>query len=127
MTGSVESAAESIEPALEALAIRNDNRLSALRYIVWAVPSIGFLGTVRGIGQALAEADVAVKGNIGPMTDSLAIAFNSTFVALILSVLLTLVLSVIENIQDSRLVRIRSYVEEILIGRIEANEKIDTR
>ncbi len=35
-----------------------------IRYISWAIPSIGFIGTVRGIGEALAQADKAVQGDI---------------------------------------------------------------
>ena len=31
---------------------RLDSELSMVRYIAWAIPSIGFLGTVRGIGEA---------------------------------------------------------------------------
>ena len=35
---------------------RLDSELSMVRYIAWAIPSIGFIGTVRGIGEALGEA-----------------------------------------------------------------------
>ena len=34
---------------------RLDSELSIIRYITWAIPSIGFLGTVRGIGDALGQ------------------------------------------------------------------------
>ena len=39
---------------------RLDSELSMLRYIAWAIPAIGFIGTVRGIGDALGEAHKAV-------------------------------------------------------------------
>ena len=35
----------------EAESDRLDSEMSMIRYIAWAIPSIGFLGTVRGIGQ----------------------------------------------------------------------------
>jgi biopolymer transport protein ExbB/TolQ len=59
-----------------------DSELSMVRYISWAIPSIGFIGTVRGIGDALGQAYKAVEGDISGVTVSLGVAFNSTFVAL---------------------------------------------
>ena len=66
-----------------------ESKLQLVNYVLWAIPSVGFLGTVRGIGQALAEADQALSGNIAVVALNLGIAFNSTFVALILSLILT--------------------------------------
>ena len=92
ITGSVQNASESISPALEAMAVKNEAELAVIKYIVWAIPSIGFLGTVRGIGRAMSQAQNAVAGDIGPMTESLGTAFNSTFVALLASVVIMLLL-----------------------------------
>ena len=52
--------------------------LTFIKYISWAIPSIGFIGTVRGIGDALSRAAEAIDGNITGMTTSLGVAFNST-------------------------------------------------
>ncbi|MEH6909492.1 MAG: MotA/TolQ/ExbB proton channel family protein [Oceanicoccus sp.] len=122
ITNSVQSAAETIQPALDVLSIKNASELSVIKYITWAIPSIGFLGTVRGIGQAMAQAEVAIAGDIGPMTSSLGVAFNSTFVALLISILLMLLLSFIERMQDDNLVKIHSYCERYLIKRITLNK-----
>jgi len=118
LTRNIESAASAIEPALEIMSVKNENNLSVIRYISWAIPSIGFLGTVRGIGQAMSQAKDAVGGDIGPMTSSLGVAFNSTFVALIISVILMMVLTYLQNEQDSQLVKIKDYTERYLISRI---------
>lgn len=118
LTRNIESAASAIEPALEIMSVKNENNLSVIRYISWAIPSIGFLGTVRGIGQAMSQAKDAVGGDIGPMTSSLGVAFNSTFVALIISVILMMVLMYLQNEQDSQLVKIKDYTERYLISRI---------
>lgn len=67
---------------------RLDTELAMIRYIAWAIPSIGFIGTVRGIGSALANAHEAVQGNIAGVTASLGVAFNSTFIALLISIFL---------------------------------------
>ena len=118
LTGDVQSSASAIEPALDALAVKNDGRLTLLRYIAWAVPSFGFIGTVRGIGQAMSQAELAVDGNIGPMTSSLGVAFNSTFVALLISVFIMFAISLLQRSQDEQLVEIQQYVETYIIKRI---------
>ena len=118
ITGSIQNASEAIEPGLESMAIRYEADLSVLKYITWAIPSIGFLGTVRGIGQAMAQAETAVAGDIGPMTSSLGVAFNSTFVALMISIVLVMLLSFLQRTQDDQLVRVQDYCERYLIRRI---------
>ena len=87
-TNNIQNTSESIDSSLEALASKQDAENSMIRYLIWAIPSIGFIGTVRGIGEALAKADQAVQGDITGMTNSLGVAFNSTFVALIISIIL---------------------------------------
>ena len=82
--------------------------LTFIKYISWAIPSIGFIGTVRGIGEALSKAAEAIDGNITGMTSSLGVAFNSTFVALVLSILLMLFITRIEYKQDTLIVLLRS-------------------
>ena len=118
ITGSVQNASESISPALEAMAVKNEAELAVIKYIVWAIPSIGFLGTVRGIGMAMSQAQNAVAGDIGPMTESLGTAFNSTFVALLASVVIMLLLSFLQKTQDEQLVKVQEYCEKYLIERI---------
>lgn len=85
---------------------------SVIRYISWAIPSIGFLGTVRGIGEALGQADEAINGNIASMTQSLGVAFNSTFVALLLSIILMFVISRMDKLNDSLTLTVRSAAED---------------
>ena len=100
------------------MAVKNEAELAVIKYIVWAIPSIGFLGTVRGIGMAMSQAQNAVAGDIGPMTESLGTAFNSTFVALLASVIIMLLLSFLQKNQDEQLVKVQEYCEKYLIERI---------
>ena len=118
ITGSIQNASEAITPALESMAIKNEAELSVIKYITWAIPSIGFLGTVRGIGQAMSQAESAVAGNIGPMTSSLGVSFNSTFVALMISVVLMMLVSYLQRTNDDQLVKVQEYCEKYLIRRI---------
>jgi len=118
ITGSVQNASDATQSAIEALAAKNESDLALIKYLVWAVPSIGFVGTVRGIGLAMSEAESAVAGNIGPMTASLGIAFNSTFVALFISLALMAMLVAIQKAQDTNVERVHRYCEKKLIDRI---------
>ena len=87
VTNNVQFAAEAIDGVCDTENDRLDSELSMVRYITWAIPSIGFIGTVRGIGAALGQAHEAMQGNIAGVTSSLGVAFNSTFVALLISML----------------------------------------
>lgn len=118
ITTDVQNTSDAIQSSVESLAMRLEADNTMLRYLIWAIPSIGFIGTVRGIGQALSQADQALAGDISDMTASLGIAFNSTFVALVLSILLMLLLHSLQRAQDRRLVDIQSYCEEFLLKRI---------
>ena len=118
ITQDVQNTSDAIQTSVEALSMRLEADNTMLRYMIWAIPSIGFIGTVRGIGQALSQADKALAGDISEMTASLGIAFNSTFVALVLSIFLMLLLHSLQKAQDQRLVDIQSYCEEFLLKRI---------
>jgi biopolymer transport protein ExbB/TolQ len=94
---------------------RLDSELSMIRYIAWAIPSIGFIGTVRGIGEALAQAHKAVEGDIAGVTQSLGVAFNSTFIALLISIVLMFLLHQLQ-LQQERLVHdTETYLDHRLI------------
>ena len=54
-THNVQNVSDSISNSLEMLSIKQDSENSIIRYLIWAIPSVGFIGTVRGIGGALAN------------------------------------------------------------------------
>jgi biopolymer transport protein ExbB/TolQ len=82
---------------------RLDSELSMVRYVAWAIPAFGFIGTVRGIGEALLQAHRAVEGDVSGVVAGLGTAFNSTLVALALSILVMLMLHQIQ-LQQERIV-----------------------
>src|SRR5690606_21284285 len=52
-TGSIQAVSDTIKEQCDVESDRLDSELSMVRYIAWAIPSIGFIGTVRGkIGRA---------------------------------------------------------------------------
>ncbi len=99
---------------------RLDSELAMIRYIAWAIPSIGFIGTVRGIGDALQQAHRAVQGDISGVTASLGTAFNSTFIALLLSLGIMFVLHQLQLRQERLVLDTEGYVDEHLLQHLQA-------
>lgn len=124
ITHSVQNTSEAILTGVEAVAHRMESENAMVRYLIWAIPSIGFIGTVRGIGEALDHADEALAGDIVNMAASLGVAFNSTFVALIISIFLMFFLYQLQRLQDGLVTDIQAYCERFLLNRIgKANAK----
>jgi biopolymer transport protein ExbB/TolQ len=101
---------------------RLESELSMIRYIAWAIPSIGFIGTVRGIGAALGEAHRAVEGDISGVTENLGIAFNSTLVALLISIVLMFVVHQLQLMQERFVQETQAYVDHRLIRHMQARD-----
>ena len=114
-TRSIQDASTTAREVCAAESDRLDSELAMIRYIAWAIPSIGFIGTVRGIGDALTQAHRAVQGDISGVTEALGVAFNSTFVALLLSLALMFVLHQLQLKQERQVLDTESYVDEHLL------------
>lgn len=94
---------------------RLESELSMVRYIAWAIPSVGFIGTVRGIGDALGKAHQAIEGNISGVTESLGVAFNSTLIALVISIVLVFFMHQLQLLQERFVLDAQAYCEANLI------------
>ncbi len=116
---SISDASSTVQSLCDAEGERLDSELSLIRYIVWAIPSIGFIGTVRGIGQALALAYQAVEGDITGVTQSLGVAFNSTFIALLISIVLMFLLHQLQLHQERLVLETESYLYQHLIQHLQ--------
>ncbi len=115
-TSSIQDVSQSIKDLTDSAADQLDSDLSLVRYIAWAIPSVGFVGTVRGIGEALMKADQAIKGDISGVTASLGLAFNSTLIALFLSIILMYIIHLLQSQQDQLIYDIENYCREKLIS-----------
>jgi biopolymer transport protein ExbB/TolQ len=120
-TRSIQDVSSSTHTIFESEADRLESELSMIRYISWAIPSIGFIGTVRGIGEALAQADKAVQGDIAGVTQSLGVAFNSTFIALLLSIFLMFLVYQLQLLQERLVFDSETYLDDKLIRHMKAD------
>lgn len=105
----------------------SESSYSVPRILVWAIPLLGFIGTVIGISQAVSgfsgfleeagEID-QIKEGIGTVTGGLAVAFDTTLLALLLSVLVMIPLVLVERLESRLLLAIDVYINENLIARL---------
>lgn len=114
-THSVQDAASAVKERAELVADNLDSELSLIRYIAWAIPAVGFIGTVRGIGEALSHAEEAIQGDISGVTSALGLAFNSTLVALILSMGLMYMLHMLQARQEALILELQNYCRDRLV------------
>ena len=73
---------------------------------------------MRGIGIALSQAHRAVEGDISGVTQNLGVAFNSTFIALILSIVLMFLMHQLQLVQERLVLNAQDYVESNLIAKL---------
>jgi len=114
-TRNVQDVSEAVKSICDVEADRLDSELAMIRYIAWAIPAIGFIGTVRGIGDALAQAYRAVEGDISGVTASLGVAFNSTLIALLIGIVLMFVMHQLQLLQERLVLDTHAYCDERLI------------
>jgi len=114
-TRSIRDSAETSSSVCDSEAERLDSGLAMIRYIAWAIPAIGFIGTVRHIGDALQQANKAVTGDITGVTSDLGIAFNATFVALFLTIILMFFLHQLQQAQEKLVHDTDHWIDQHLI------------
>lgn len=118
-TRNVQDVSDAARGVCQSEADRLDSELSMVRYIAWAIPAIGFIGTVRGIGDALAQAHKAVTGDIAGVTEGLGVAFNSTLVALLISIVLMFLLHQLQLSQERLVQETETYLDQYVIRHLQ--------
>lgn len=95
------------------------------KFLVWGIPIFGFIGTVMGIGEAIgglklkgAAEEAALSEALGSVSNSLAIAFDTTLIALIMSVVALLVQTLVQRQESQLLADIEDYLTYRLQSRI---------
>jgi biopolymer transport protein ExbB/TolQ len=114
----------------------SESSYSFPRILVWAIPLLGFIGTVIGISGAVSgfsgfienSGDVElIKKGIGTVTSSLGVAFDTTLLALFLSVLVMIPLVLVESYESNLLLGIDVFINDKLLPRLtKKNEQLDS-
>jgi biopolymer transport protein ExbB/TolQ len=121
--------AESLDDELKYLADKDAEHIHAafglFRVIIWAIPILGFLGTVVGITMALnGITDSALGENVmAQVLSGLGLKFDTTALALTLSVVLMFVYFFVEIAAQSCQSQIERRAQQELMGRFPALAK----
>ena len=99
-----------------------------VRVFIWAIPLLGFIGTVIGISAAVAgfsdsvaaavDLDV-MKQSIGSVTTGLGVAFDTTLLALVMSIVIMFPASSLQKAEEDFLNRVEAYCDERLGRRLD--------
>jgi DNA-directed RNA polymerase subunit RPC12/RpoP len=104
-----------------------DSSYSLLNVFIWAIPILGFIGTVQGLGGAVGELSASLEGAesvdqikevLQNITGGLGTAFDTTLVALIMSVMLKFPASSMQKAEEDVLNSVDEYCNENLIRRL---------
>jgi biopolymer transport protein ExbB/TolQ len=122
-TRSVQDAAEAVRTECEFETASMDTKLSMVRFTAWAIPAVGFVGTVRGIGAALQEAQGAMGGDISGVTMGLGVTFNATLTALVSCIVVMFWMHQLQQYQDRLVLDGRTYVDRQLLRKMRVVSK----
>lgn len=114
---SAEGLEEHLKYLAELAAARLHDSYATVRTIVWAVPILGFLGTVLGITLAIANITVdpdQLADSFREVTGGLAVAFDTTALSLSLSLALVFASYLVERSEQ----RVLGEVEDLGVQRI---------
>lgn len=122
--GGIEGLDEELRYLADLDVARQQDSYGLVRIITWATPMLGFLGTVIGITQALGDLDpkqlaTDIQGAMDGLLAGLYLAFDTTALALSLSIVLMFVLFLIERIETQLLATVDIRATEQLVGRFE--------
>ena len=115
-SGSLSELIDIVSIQIEVSQEKSEGDQSVIRYLTWVIPSIGFVGTVIGISQALI---VANTGDMEKITSLLGVAFDTTLVALVLSIVIMWFVHQLQEETDRFHSDLKEFVIDNLINKIE--------
>ena len=115
-SGSLSELIDIVSIQIEVSQEKSEGDQSVIRYLTWVIPSVGFVGTVIGISQALI---VANTGDMEKITMLLGVAFDTTLVALVLSIIIMWFVHQLQQETDRFHSDLKEFVIDNLINKIE--------
>ncbi len=116
---SSQDVSETIQTQAEVDLGRFVSTMATVTYLAWALPALGFLGTVRGLSGALSMAgQIDDAAFIETVSKHLTVAFDCTLVALVLSLVMMFWLHRVQRDEESLVIDCRQYCLENLVNRL---------
>lgn len=105
-------------------AARQQDSYGLVRIVIWATPMLGFLGTVVGITHALGDLDpqqlaTNIQKAMEGLLSGLYVAFDTTALALSLSMVLMFLQFLLDRIETQALSIVDIRANEMLVGRFQ--------
>lgn len=119
-TGSADGLEDHLKYLSDIDAVRASQGYGLVRFIVWAIPIMGFLGTVIGITVAIASLSPTQLDNISGVVAGLGTAFDTTATALGLSMVLMFLQFLLDRYEQGLLGRVDVAAWEALAGRFQS-------
>jgi biopolymer transport protein ExbB/TolQ len=105
-----------------------DSSYVLIKYMIWALPILGFIGTVIGMTEAIGSFDAvlksvnkegfsALKENLGMVTGGLSVAFDTTFLALVLSAVVNLFANTLQKREEDFLSDVEEFTTDNIINK----------
>jgi hypothetical protein len=95
--------------------------MATVHYLAWAIPALGFLGTVRGLAMSLSMAgdeQSTIPEFLRQATTHLNVAFDCTLVALALSLALMFLIHSVQRDEEALVLDCQQYCLEHLVNRL---------
>ncbi len=121
VSGSMEQATTLLTSSIEFFIHEIDLRYNMLRYVMWFIPTLGFIGTVIGISGALAVVANSPDSNniaLDKVIGALGVAFYTTLLALLMAGILVFLLHVVQGKEEETLNKTGQYCMDNLINRL---------
>ena len=112
--------AETVKTQAEVDQGRLVTTMATVHYLAWAIPALGFLGTVRGLAGSLTmtgRVDQDTQTFIDQATRHLTVAFDCTLVALALSLVVMFLVHSVQRDEESLIIDCQQYCLEHLVNR----------
>lgn len=119
-TGSAEGLEDHLKYLSDLDAARASQGYGLVKFVIWAIPIMGFLGTVIGITVAIASLSPTQLENISGVVAGLGTAFDTTATALALSMVLMFLQFLIDRTEQSLLARVDVRAWDMLAGRFQS-------
>lgn len=104
-----------------------ESSYTVLRGLIWAIPVLGFIGTVQGLSVALGSfwGVVSHSDNVGQMrealqsvTGGLSTAFETTLVGLVAALGIHLLMILVRRREEQFLDQCKDYCQKYIVGRL---------
>ena len=98
---------------------------SLVKVFLWAIPILGFIGTVLGLSQAIGSIDLKntediakIMASISNVTSGLGTAFDTTLLGLVLAMFLNFPMNALSKAEDDNLNNVDAFCNDVLLPRL---------